>query len=50
MAICDKNQFLNNNIEKEMAILVPRSEDVSCLVARAENPVEGSGTSCLVGL
>jgi hypothetical protein len=35
-----------------MAILVPGSccWDVSCQVARAENPVEGSGASCPAGL
>jgi hypothetical protein len=37
--ICDKNQLLNKNIEKVMAILVLRSWDVSCQVGRAENPV-----------
>jgi hypothetical protein len=43
--ICDENQLLNKNIGKVMAILVLISWDVSCQVARAENPVEGSGTT-----
>jgi hypothetical protein len=44
--ICDKNQLLNKNNGKVMAILVLRSWDASCQVVRAENPVEGSGISC----
>jgi hypothetical protein len=46
--ICDKNQLQDKNVEKFLAILVPRSWDVSCQVARAENPVHAPADwSCI---
>jgi hypothetical protein len=49
--ICDKNQLLNKNTGKVMAILVPGSWDVGCQVVRAENPVHVPAYwSCIWGL
>ena len=46
--ICDKNQLLNKNIGKVMAIFCPQIGMSASMVARAENPVEGSGAVRLV--